>query len=93
MGHLATAWFLGHDSDSLRSAVAAAQEAVREVSPFGIGAMIHNEAVNGPLERLQYTLPDGSRGFEAGDITIQGAFAADDFRCHETVPAPAAIHS
>ncbi|MCX5319939.1 fibronectin type III-like domain-contianing protein [Streptomyces sp. NBC_00120] len=45
-----------------------------------------------PLERLQYTLPDGSRGFEASDITIQGAFAADDVRCHETVPAPAAIH-
>lgn len=47
VGHLAMAWFLGHDADSLRSAVAAVQEAVREVSPFGIGAVIHNEAVNG----------------------------------------------
>lgn len=47
VGHLCMAWFLGHDADSLRSAVADMQEAVREVSPFGIGAMIHNEAVNG----------------------------------------------
>ncbi|MFD8864307.1 glycoside hydrolase family 3 C-terminal domain-containing protein [Streptomyces sp. NPDC059590] len=42
-----------------------------------------------PLERLQYTLPDGHRGFEAGDITVQGAFAADDIRCHATVSAHA----
>ncbi|GAA4013759.1 glycoside hydrolase family 3 N-terminal domain-containing protein [Streptomyces plumbiresistens] len=47
VGHLCMAWFLGHDADSLRSATAELQEAVREVSPFGIGAMIHNEAVNG----------------------------------------------
>lgn len=47
VGHLCMAWFLGHAADSLRSAVAELQEAVREVSPFGIGATIHNEAVNG----------------------------------------------
>ncbi|WP_218830764.1 glycoside hydrolase family 3 N-terminal domain-containing protein [Streptomyces sp. NBS 14/10] len=47
VGHLSMAWFLGHDADSLRTEIADLQEAGREVTPFGIGAMIHNEAVNG----------------------------------------------
>lgn len=46
VGHLCMAWFLGHDADSLRSEVADVQAAMRDVSPFGIGALIHNEAVN-----------------------------------------------
>ncbi|GCB42790.1 beta-glucosidase [Streptomyces sp. NL15-2K] len=47
LGHLAMAWFLGHDADSSRSVLAGVQEAVREVSPYGSGAMVHNDAVNG----------------------------------------------
>ncbi|WP_326672514.1 hypothetical protein [Streptomyces canus] len=42
-----------------------------------------------PLDRLLYTLPDGRSGFEAGEITVQGAFAADDIQCQATVPVPA----
>jgi beta-glucosidase len=49
VGHLSMAWFLGHDAESLREALAGIQEAVREVSPFGIGALVHNEGVNGFL--------------------------------------------
>ena len=49
VGHFSMAWFLGSDADGLRSTIAAAQEAAREVSPFGIGALVHNEAVNGFL--------------------------------------------
>ncbi|WUV19955.1 hypothetical protein OG352_37120 [Streptomyces sp. NBC_01485] len=39
VGHLSLAWFLGHDADSLRGLLARIQDAVREVSPFGIGAL------------------------------------------------------
>ncbi|SEP68201.1 beta-glucosidase [Streptomyces sp. yr375] len=49
VGHLSLAWFLGHDADSLRGLLGQIQTAVREVSPFGIGALIHNEGVNGFL--------------------------------------------
>jgi beta-glucosidase len=42
-----------------------------------------------PLDRLAYTLTDGRRGFEAGDVTLMAALAADDVRCSATVPAPA----
>lgn len=48
-GHLSLAWFLGHDAASLRSALDRIQSAVREVAPFGIGALAHNEAINGFL--------------------------------------------
>ncbi|CAI7976524.1 beta-glucosidase [Frankia sp. Hr75.2] len=47
--HLSLSWFLGHDAASLRSALDRIQSAVRAVAPFGIGALAHNEAVNGFL--------------------------------------------
>ncbi|EFC83086.1 glycoside hydrolase family 3 N-terminal domain-containing protein [Parafrankia sp. EUN1f] len=49
VGHLSLAWFLGHDAESLRSDLARVQAAVREVTPFGIGALIHFEAISGLL--------------------------------------------
>ncbi|MEU5346558.1 glycoside hydrolase family 3 N-terminal domain-containing protein [Streptomyces sp. NPDC020766] len=49
VGHLSLAWFLGDDADSLREQLATLQTAVREVSPFGIGALVHNEGINGFL--------------------------------------------
>ncbi|MEU4230626.1 glycoside hydrolase family 3 N-terminal domain-containing protein [Nonomuraea sp. NPDC026600] len=49
VGHLSLAWFLGHDAESLREALAGIQEAVRETSPFGMGALVHNEGINGFL--------------------------------------------
>ncbi|MCK9902652.1 glycosyl hydrolase [Parafrankia colletiae] len=49
VGHLSLAWFLGHDADSLRSDLARVQAAVRETTPFGIGALIHFEAISGLL--------------------------------------------
>ncbi|MBL7518018.1 glycoside hydrolase family 3 protein, partial [Frankia sp. CNm7] len=49
VGHLSLAWFLGRDADSLRSDLARVQAAVREVSPFGIGALVHFEAISGLL--------------------------------------------
>ncbi|WP_194903914.1 glycoside hydrolase family 3 N-terminal domain-containing protein [Catenulispora rubra] len=49
VGHLSLAWFLGFDAESLRKDLAAIQDAVRDVSPFGIGALVHNEGINGFL--------------------------------------------
>ncbi len=41
------AWFLAEKADDLRRQLDAIQEHVRETSPFGIGAMVHFEAING----------------------------------------------
>ncbi|SEQ00275.1 beta-glucosidase [Streptomyces sp. yr375] len=49
VGHLSLAWFLGDDANSLREQLAAIQTVVREVSPFGIGALVHNKGINGFL--------------------------------------------
>ena len=57
LGHLSLAWFLGHDADSLRTDLAGIQEAAREVSPFGIGVLIHNEALNGFLHNSGAQFP------------------------------------
>ncbi|MGX9885535.1 glycoside hydrolase family 3 N-terminal domain-containing protein [Streptomyces sp. NPDC002276] len=49
VGHLSMAWFLGHDAESLRMDLARIQDAIRETSPFGIGALVHNEGISGFL--------------------------------------------
>ena len=49
VGHLSLAWFLGRDAEQLRTSLAAVQDAVRETSPFGIAALVHNEGINGFL--------------------------------------------
>ena len=48
-GHLSLAWFLGRDGHDLQANLAAIQSAVRETSPFGIGVLVHNEAISGFL--------------------------------------------
>ncbi|WP_436789975.1 glycoside hydrolase family 3 N-terminal domain-containing protein [Yinghuangia sp. YIM S10712] len=47
VGHLSLGWFLGRDAESLRTQVGQVQAAVRDVSPFGIGALIHFEGISG----------------------------------------------
>ncbi|MDQ0538360.1 beta-xylosidase [Curtobacterium flaccumfaciens] len=47
VGHISMAWFLAEKADELRSQLGAIQEHVRETAPFGIGAMVHFEAING----------------------------------------------
>lgn len=49
VGHLSLAWFLGRDAEQLRASLAAVQDAVRETSPFGMAALVHNEGINGFL--------------------------------------------
>jgi beta-xylosidase len=57
VGHLSLGWFLGHDAESLRDDVAAIQEAVREASQFGIGALVHNEGISGFLHASAAQFP------------------------------------
>ncbi|GAA4994446.1 glycoside hydrolase family 3 N-terminal domain-containing protein [Yinghuangia aomiensis] len=47
VGHFSLAWALGEDTDSLRAALADLQAVAREVSPFGIGALVHFEGISG----------------------------------------------
>lgn len=49
VGHLSMAWFLGSTAESLRTGLERIQAGVREVTPFGIGALVHNEGINGFL--------------------------------------------
>jgi beta-xylosidase len=41
-----------------------------------------------PLTRLQYTLPDGQRGLEPGEITLLIGFASDDVRASAHIETP-----
>lgn len=43
-----------------------------------------------PLTRLEYTMPDGRRGLEPGEITLMLGLASDDIRATASVEAPAA---
>ncbi|MFC8097775.1 glycoside hydrolase family 3 N-terminal domain-containing protein [Streptomyces sp. NPDC057363] len=49
VGHLSMAWFIGGDADDMRAKLDTIQAGVREVSPFGIGALVHIEGINGFL--------------------------------------------
>ncbi|MFJ3778969.1 glycoside hydrolase family 3 N-terminal domain-containing protein [Streptomyces sp. NPDC090075] len=49
LGHLSLAWFLGGDANTLRLQLGKIQAGVRDVSPFGIGVLVHNEGINGFL--------------------------------------------
>ncbi|WP_223690691.1 glycoside hydrolase family 3 N-terminal domain-containing protein [Leifsonia poae] len=49
VGHLSMAWFLGSTAHDLRSGIDRVQAGVREVTPFGMGALVHNEGINGFL--------------------------------------------
>ncbi|MET9830783.1 glycoside hydrolase family 3 N-terminal domain-containing protein [Streptomyces sp. NPDC006385] len=57
VGHLSLGWFLAQDGDSLRDALAEVQRAVREVSPFGIGGLVHFEGINGFLHAAGEQFP------------------------------------
>ncbi|WP_060886450.1 glycoside hydrolase family 3 N-terminal domain-containing protein [Streptomyces caniscabiei] len=45
--------------------------------------------VTAPVARLAYTSPDGTRGVEAGDVTVMAALASDDIHGSSTVQVPA----
>ncbi|KND39649.1 glycoside hydrolase family 3 N-terminal domain-containing protein [Streptomyces acidiscabies] len=57
VGHLSLAWFIPGDADTLRTELAKIQDGVRELSPFGIGALVHNEGINGFLHATGSQFP------------------------------------
>ncbi|GGX30936.1 beta-glucosidase family protein [Streptomyces lomondensis] len=57
VGHLSLSWYLGRDADSLKSALDGIQQSVRDLSPFGMGALVHNEAINGFLHPCAEQFP------------------------------------
>lgn len=57
LGHLSMAWFTGTTREQLRSNVRAIQEEVTERAPFGIGALVHFEAINGVVHRAAPQFP------------------------------------
>jgi beta-xylosidase len=76
VGHLSLGWFLGHDAASLRGDVAAIQEAVREASPFGIGALVHNEGISGFLHASAAQFPTAWAQAATWDPALAGQVAA-----------------
>jgi len=49
VGHLSLSWLLDPRLDSFGAKLATLQQHVRETSPFGIGALVHGEGINGFL--------------------------------------------
>lgn len=72
VGHLSLAWFLGRDAGQLRSSLAAVQDAVRETSPFGIAALVHNEGINGFLHASGSQFPTAWAQAAAWDPALVG---------------------
>ncbi len=57
VGHLSMAWFAGTTREQLRDDVRAIQEEVTERAPFGIGALVHFEAISGVVHRAAPQFP------------------------------------
>ena len=51
VGHISMAWFYGNDAETLAADLEKVQAATRELTPFGIGALVHVEGINGFLHR------------------------------------------
>ncbi|GAA1650089.1 glycoside hydrolase family 3 N-terminal domain-containing protein [Actinoplanes couchii] len=77
-----------------RDEVATVVRPVRRLLAFTRIALAAGESrevlLEAPLERLFYTFPDGSRGLEAGEVTLMAGFSSDDLPCSATVTVPAA---
>ncbi|MGC7101778.1 glycoside hydrolase family 3 N-terminal domain-containing protein [Amycolatopsis lurida] len=57
VGHLSMVWLLDPDPAVFQQLVAELQERARELSPFGIGALVHGEGVNGFLHESGTQFP------------------------------------
>ncbi|MEU6917369.1 beta-glucosidase family protein [Streptomyces olindensis] len=61
VGHLSLAYQLATERDELRKVLGEIQDIVRDLSPFGIGVLVHGEAVSGLVHEAgsQFTTPWG----------------------------------
>ncbi|MBD7996711.1 glycoside hydrolase family 3 C-terminal domain-containing protein [Arthrobacter sp. Sa2CUA1] len=57
VGHVSLTWLLNPDFDGFRRDLAQLQEYARAASPFGIGALIHGEGINGFLHAQGFQFP------------------------------------
>ncbi|MFD4407788.1 glycoside hydrolase family 3 N-terminal domain-containing protein [Nocardia sp. NPDC058499] len=57
LGHLSLSWLLDADLASFRAKLGEVQEHTRAVSPFGIGALIHAEGINGLVHAQGHQFP------------------------------------
>ncbi|MBL7517282.1 glycoside hydrolase family 3 C-terminal domain-containing protein, partial [Frankia sp. CNm7] len=76
-----------------RDEAAAVVRPVRQLIGFARLALPAGETttvtLEAPVERLFYTQADGTRGIEAGDVTVLAGFSSDDVRCAGTITLPA----
>ena len=57
VGHVSLAWFMDTDFEGIRDRVERIQKGIQERSPFGIGALIHFEAINGVVQESAPQFP------------------------------------
>ncbi|MET0886724.1 MAG: glycoside hydrolase family 3 N-terminal domain-containing protein [Mycetocola sp.] len=57
VGHLSMAWFAGSTRERLRNDVSAVQAQITESAPFGIGVLVHFEAISGVTHQTAPQFP------------------------------------
>jgi beta-glucosidase len=83
VGHLSLATQLDQDLDRLRDKLARLQEVARELTPFGIGVLVHAEAINGLTHAQGHQFPTAWGQAASWDPTTTwrvGAVAAHQAR-------------
>ncbi|WP_106244645.1 glycoside hydrolase family 3 N-terminal domain-containing protein [Allonocardiopsis opalescens] len=82
-GHLSLAYQLATDPGELRKVLRTIQDTVRDISPFGIGVLVHGEAVSGLVHEAgsQFTTPWGQAATWDPEVPRRiGEIAARDSR-------------
>jgi beta-glucosidase len=70
VGHLSLATQLDQDLDRLRDTLARLQEIARELTPFGIGVLVHAEAINGLTHAQGHQFPTAWGQAASWDPTV-----------------------
>lgn len=76
LGHLSLSWLLDADLASFRTKLESVQEHARAVSPFGIGALIHAEGINGLVHAQGHQFPTAWGQASAWDPELVGRVGA-----------------
>lgn len=76
VGHLSMAWFAGTSSQRLRDDMQAVQAEIVKSAPFGIGALVHFEAISGVTHRAAPQFPTAWAQAAAWDPELIEAQAA-----------------
>ncbi|HSA52804.1 MAG TPA: fibronectin type III-like domain-contianing protein [Yinghuangia sp.] len=75
-----------------RDEAASVVRPVRQLIQFRRVALAADESqavtLEAPIERLHYTMTDGRRGIEPGDVTVMAGTSSDDLPCTATITVP-----